>query len=360
MIFCWLGFGLVLLFSASLPQGLESFQDPFYFLTRQVTWGVVGLMLFWAVTKIPLAHWWRWSPFLFFTVFVAVIATQWLGATINGAERWLVLGPVRFQPSEFAKPLLILQAVWVLDRWPRLSPIKRLFWCGALVGLIAAIFAQPSLSMALLLALVLWLLAFAGGFPLRILILSPLVLGVGLAIKVSQTSYQFERLQTFLNPFADPQGSGYQVIQSLLAVSLGGNWGVGFGLSAQKVSYLPYAYSDFIFAVFAEEFGLVGVSAVLIFLTCFGLLGLRLSVRFSAPRPVRLLALGTTLVLVVQSFLHIGVVTGCLPPTGMPLPFVSSGGSGLCAALITAGLLIRAAREAGQMRLEVVPDPVVR
>jgi len=204
-------------------------------------------------------------------------------------------------------------------------------------------------------------MAFAGGLPLIWLVGSVAGAAGVVAYRISSTPYQLKRLLSFLDPFAQADGSGYQVVQSLLAIGSGEGWGVGFGLSAQKVKFLPYPYSDFIFAVFAEEFGLAGVIGFLIFLGIFAWTGLRLSTRFSAPRPVRLLAFGCTMLLVVQSLMHVGVVTGLLPPTGMPLPLVSYGGSAVWAALITCGLLVRAAREAGPVRLAVVPErPVQR
>ncbi|WP_287128443.1 FtsW/RodA/SpoVE family cell cycle protein [Candidatus Cyanaurora vandensis] len=357
MIYVWLVFGLVVLYSASLPQGLREFKDPTHFFMLQLLWVTLGVGVFETVIRTPLVYWWRGSPFLFGTVFLAVLATQWVGVELNGADRWLALGPVSLQPSEFAKPLLVLQTAWVIDRWSQLRPPAQFFWGLALVAMIGAVYTQPSLSMALLMAVVLWLMAFAGGFPLVYLVGSVGAAVAVIALKVSTTAYQMKRLTSYLDPFAPNQiqGAGYQVVQSLLAIGSGGWWGVGFGLSAQKVSFLPYPYSDFIFAVFAEEFGLVGVVGFLAFLTVFALVGLRLSTRFSAARPVRLLAFGCTMMLVVQSLMHIGVVTGLLPPTGMPLPLVSYGGSAIWAALITCGLLVRAAREAGMVRLDVAP-----
>jgi len=354
MIFCWLAFGLVVLYSASLPSGLHDFNDPLHFIKLQVFFAICGLIIFGLTLRTPLSHWWRWTPAYFGGILLALLATRLLGVNLNGAARWLPLGPFQVQPSEFAKPILILQTVWILDRWQSLKPAARILWGAAPLVMILAVLLQPSLSMALLMSILLGVMVFVGGIPRGWLGGISLLLGAGLAFKVSQTPYQIKRLISFSNPLALAQGSGYQVTQSFLAIASGGLFGVGYGMSALKYKFLPYPYSDFIFSVFAEEFGLVGVALFLVFLMIFALLGLRVSWRFSAPRPVRLLALGTTLLLVIQSLLHLAVITGCLPPTGMPLPLVSYGGSGICAALWTCGLLIRAAREAGQPQLSVV------
>jgi cell division protein FtsW len=339
-----------MVYSASLPEGLKKFDDPFHFVGLQLFWVGLGVVAFQWMIRTPLSFWWHKSPFLL--IFGAVLATYFVSKELNGAARWVSIGPFNLQPSELAKPLLILQAVWVIDHWRSLKPWVRYGWVITLLLLIFAVYKQPSLSMAILMAIVLWLVTFAGGGSLRWLVGVALLGGGGLVYRVMDTTYQVKRVNSFMDPFASAQDGGYQVVQSLLAIGSGGLWGVGYGLSAQKVDFLTYSYSDFIFAIFAEEFGFIGVIAFLVFLTLFALLGLRVSLRFSAPRGVRLLALGCTLMLTIQSLLHLAVVTGSLPPTGMPLPFVSYGGSGILGALFTAGLLVRAAREAGPMRLD--------
>ncbi len=354
LIYGWLIFGLVILYSASLPEGVKLYQQPLHFVGLQLVWVVIGLACFQIIIRLPLSFWWRWSPLFFIGVFVAVLLARFTGVSLNGAARWIALGPFNIQPSEFAKPMLVLQTTWVLNRWPRLPSWARTGWCLALLGLVGAVLAQPSLSMASLMLCVLGLMIFMSGFPLPWLGGLLLVGAPFLTLKVATTNYQTSRLTAFVDPFAHAQGSGFQVVQSILAIASGGLWGVGFGMSSQKVGTLPYPYSDFIFAVFAEEFGLVGVLAFLSFLVVFTWTGLQLSLRPSTPRPIGLLALGTTLMLVIQSLLHLAVVTSSVPPTGMPLPLVSYGGSGLVAALVTAGLLVRCARESGQARLEIL------
>jgi cell division protein FtsW len=345
LIYIWLAFGLVLLFTSSVPVATMAYGSPLYFVFRQALGILLGLGVFFFTCRVPLSFWFRWSPLFFFSVLALVTATHFIGTELNGASRWLILGPVSIQPSELAKPALVIHMALLLERWPKLDLANRALWTGSALALVGAVLVQPNLSMAVLLSAVLWLMAFIGGLPLSLL-LSGLGAGAALAVyKVSTTPYQLSRFLAFLDPFAQAQTGGYQVVQGLLAVGSGGWWGTGFGLSQQKANFLPYPYSDFIFAVFAEEFGLIGCLAFLCFLLLFLWSGLRFVLRLAAPKRVRLVAAGATLMMVIQSVIHIAVVTGAIPPTGMPLPLVSYGGSGLVASLLTAGLLVRAVRE---------------
>jgi cell division protein FtsW len=345
LVYIWLAFGLILLFTSSVPLGTMAYGNSLYFVFRQLLWGVLGLSVFFCTCRVPLSFWFRWSPLFFFSVLALVVATRFIGAELNGASRWLIFGPISIQPSEFAKPALVIHTALLLERWPKLDLSNRLVWTAITLAMIGAVLVQPNLSMAVLLSVVLWLMAFLGGLPLSLL-LTGLGAGAALAVyKVSTTTYQLSRFEAFSDPFAQAQTGGYQLVQSLLAVGSGGWWGTGFGLSQQKANFLPYPYSDFIFAVFAEEFGLIGCFVFLCFLLLFLWSGLRFVLHLAAPKRVRLVAAGATLMMVVQSVIHIAVVAGAIPPTGMPLPLVSYGGSGLVASLLTAGLLVRAVRE---------------
>jgi cell division protein FtsW len=200
--------------------------------------------------------------------------------------------------------------------------------------------------------MMLWLIALAAGMPYSYLGGTALVGFLLAVISVSFRSYQRKRIMSFLNPWADPQGDGYQLIQSILAVGSGGFWGTGFGLSQQKLFYLPIQYTDFIFAVFAEEFGFVGCMLLLLMLAAFGTLAVRVAIK--AQNPVhRLIAVGVMVLIVGQSLLNIGVATGVLPTTGLPFPFLSYGGSSMISTLLSAGLLVRVARESSEA--EVLP-----
>jgi cell division protein FtsW len=215
---------------------------------------------------------------------------------------------------------------------------------------------QPNLSTTALCGMTLWLIALAAGMPFPYLggtALGGLMLAI---ISISIKDYQRRRVISFLNPWADPAQDGYQLIQSLLAVGSGGIWGTGFGLSQQKLFYLPIQFTDFIFAVFAEEFGLVGSLLLLSILVIYATLGVLVAIK--ARKIVhQLVAIGAVVLMVGQSLLNIGVATGVLPTTGLPFPLFSYGGSSMIASLLTAGLLIRVARESSEAEVLTLPDP---
>jgi cell division protein FtsW len=226
----------------------------------------------------------------------------------------------------------------------------RLCWLGIFAITLAAILLQPNLSTTALCGTSLWLIALAANLPLHYLG------GVALAgiltayASVSIHEYQMLRITSFLDPWADPKGSGYQLIQSLLAIGSGGKWGSGFGFSQQKLFYLPIQYTDFIFAVFAEEFGFVGSVALLVMITTYATLALMIAFKCSDPIK-RLIAIGVMVILVGQSLINIGVATGSLPTTGLPFPFFSYGGSSVMGSIMLAGLLIRVARESSEAKV---------
>ncbi|AGY58259.1 FtsW/RodA/SpoVE family cell cycle protein [Gloeobacter kilaueensis] len=343
---CWLGFGLLVLFSASLPVGVLQYGDGLRFLIRQALAAAVGLGLLAWLCRTRLDRLFS----LALPVFVVLAAMVWLvkvpgiGVELNGARRWIDLGPLSLQPSELIKPFLLLLAAPIIASWRQLPNPRRLMALAGAALAVGGVLMQPDLGTAALMGLVLWLMAFIGGIPLGGL-LAVLVGGGAVAVwKVSNTAYQMGRVTAFLDPWQVARAEGYQLVQSLIAVGSGGIQGTGYGLSAQKASFLPYPYSDFIFSVFCEEFGLIGSVAFVLFLLLFLVVGLRVAVRCAEPSR-RLLAAGSTLILVGQAFLHIAVVIGAVPPKGIPLPLVSYGGSGLIASLLCCGLLIRTARE---------------
>ena len=342
----WLCVGLIILFSASYPVADARYGDGLYYFKRQLLWVVVGLVGFNLVVHSPLRYVLaiaNWCVILLLgLIFITLIPG--LGTTTNGATRWLSLGGVPIQASELIKPFLVLQSARIFSQWRWLSRRVRLIWLGIFALVLLGILAQPNLSTTALCGITLWLVALGAGLPYAQLggtAIGGLLLAT---LSISFRAYQRRRVLSFLDPWADPMQDGYQLIQSLLAVGSGGTWGAGFGLSQQKLFYLPIQYTDFIFAVFAEEFGFTG--SLLLLLLLFTYATLALIVAMKTQNTVhRLVAVGAMVLMVGQSFLNIGVATGVLPTTGLPLPLVSYGGNSMIASLLAAGLLIRVARE---------------
>lgn len=345
----WLAVGLVVLYSASHPIGDADYGDGLYYFKRQIFWVVIGLIGFSLIVHSPLRYILGMADWFLLLLLGLIMATYipGAGATINGATRWLNLGPIPIQPSELIKPFLVLQSARIFGQWNRLRWSVRLLWLGTFAILLGSILLQPNLSTTALCGMTIWLIALAAGLSSFHLGMTALIGLLMATLSISFRSYQRRRILSFINPWADPTQDGYQLIQSLLAVGSGGTWGSGYGFSQQKLSFLPIADTDFIFAVFAEEFGFIGSVLLLLLLLVYATLGLFVAIK--ARRSIhRLVAIGTVILLVGQAFLNIGVAIGVLPTTGLPFPMFSYGGSSMIASLLCAGLLIRVARESNE------------
>lgn len=353
LFFAWMAIGVVVLFSASYAESLDNSGTGLGIVLKQIAYLWVGLNIFNFLVRLPLQACLKVVPWFLFVVLAMIFLTKTgLGVEVNGARRWIGLGPILIQPSEFMKPCLVLQAANLFGNWHRLPWRTRLIWLGIFTLTLGGILIQPNLSTTALCGMALWLIALASGLPWGYLISSSL-LGITTAVtSISIKEYQRVRVTSFMDPFADPRGDGYQLVQSLYAIASGGVFGQGFGMSQQKLFYLPIQTTDFIFAVFAEEFGLVGCIVFLLFLGLFATMGMRVAMR-CRHRVKRLIGLGVVIFLVGQSLLNIGVASGALPTTGLPLPFFSYGGSSCLSSLVLAGLLVRVARESNEA--EVVP-----
>lgn len=349
LTFLWLFVGLVVLFSASYPIANVEYGDGLYYFKRQLIWGLAGLVGFNILVSSPLRYILGVAQSVVLVLLGLLFLTllPGLGTTINGATRWISVGAVPIQPSELIKPFLVVQSARFFSQWYWLNHKTRWTWLGIFAAVLLGILLQPNLSTTALCGMTLWLVALAAGLPFHLLGGTALG-GLGLAIlSVSIKEYQRRRIMSFLNPWADPMQDGYQLIQSLLAVGSGGTWGTGLGLSQQKLFYLPIQYSDFIFSVYAEEFGLVGGLLLLLLLAVYGTLALRVAMKAKKAEH-QLIAIGVMVMMVGQSLLNIGVATGVLPTTGLPLPLFSYGGSSMIASLLLAALLIRVARESSE------------
>ena len=344
LIAIWSLVGLLVLTSASWWVAEREMGDAAYYLKRQALWLVASWGLLWLALNTSVRSWLRLAPSGLIIGTLLIGLTLVAGSTVNGASRWLVLGPVQIQPSELVKPFVVLQGASLFAQWPRMGRDQRVLWLVIFLALIALILKQPNLSTAALTGLLLWLMALAANVPALVL-LGTAALGsmVGL-LSISLNTYQRLRVVSFLDPWADAQGNGYQLVQSLLAIGSGGVLGEGFGLSTQKLQYLPIQTTDFIYAVFAEEFGFVGGVVVILFLITFAFIGLRIAIHCRTNQN-RLVAIGCTTLLIGQSILNIAVASGAMPTTGLPLPMVSYGGNSLLASLLCAGLILRCSLE---------------
>lgn len=340
--------GLVMVLSASSVSAFERYGSSFLFFKRQAAYLAVGAGALWLTTRMRYEAWQRLClPLLVTTVGLLVLVLHpAFGTVAGGSARWIEVGPVTVQPSEPAKLAMIAFAAAVLARrWRRLSDLRQL--AVPLVPLTALvcglILLQPDMGTAMIIVASVGLLAFAAGARLKHValgLLSIATLGFGL---MYVEGYRWARFTSFIDPWADPQGNGYQTIQSLIALTTGGPFGVGLGAGRQKWSTLPNAHTDFIFAILGEELGLVGALVVLVLFGIIVYAGIRIAVR--APDAFgRLLAAGITGWLGIQALVNLGAVTGLLPITGVPLPFVSFGGSSLVVSLAAVGILVAIAR----------------
>lgn len=342
----WLLIGLLTLVSASYPEGIADYNDGLYILKRQLIGVVVGIVGFNFVAREPLTKILKFAPLMVLLLLVLILATliPGLGKTTMGASRWIAIGPFSVQPSELIKPFLVLQAAYLFANWEKLKDKVRWVWLIIFILILAGILKQPNLSTTALCGMSLWLIAVAAELPWSQL-LTAVIGGLTLAGgSIAINDYQRDRIVFFLNPWQDYHNKGYQLIQSLLAIASGSLNGAGFGLSQQKLSYLPIRSTDFIFSVYAEEFGFIGCVLLLLLIIGYGTLALRVALK-SRYRIQRLIAVGVMVFIVGQSLINIAVATGSLPTTGLPLPFFSYGINSIIASLLLSGLLVGVARE---------------
>lgn len=352
-------FGVVQLYSASAFMAQSENLPGHFYAVRQLLGGAVGAVLVLLVSRLDYRRWeqYAWPLLVFITLCLIVVimpGTEAISPRINGARRWLQLGPgVSFQPSEFAKLALIFwTAALAVKKQDRLHSMRKGLLPFLLVWgvVILLVFVQPNLSAALLLALLSALVLFAGGARIGHFIVLGIAAVPVLWHQIQGASYRLKRIVAFLDPGADPAGVSYQIHQSLIAVGSGGITGVGFGGSQQKFGFLPEPHNDFLFAMVGEEWGLIGVLFVVSLYACFAVVGYRIAVR--APDLFgRLVAIGMTNLIVVSAFLHMGVALALLPTTGVILPFMSFGRSGLLVCFIAVGVLFSIDRSS---RMEVV------
>jgi cell division protein FtsW len=338
-------FGIAMLASASWPLGFDKFHDGYYFLKHQVIFGLVpGLIGAFIVYKIPYESYRTYAQYMLVVsvVLLILVFIPGIGSEFGTSKSWITIGGFSLQPSELVKlTFLIYLSAWMEKRSGKdlrdistgLIPFVTVL--GVIMGLLIL---QPDTgSMAIIVAMSV-AVYFVAGAPLRYFFVFG-GLGAALFTLLLRSKYRADRILTFLHPEQDPQGVGYHINQALLAVGSGGFWGRGYGHSLQKFQYLPEVAGDSIFAVLAEEFGFVLTLGFLAFYVAFLLRGLK--VAEEAPDPfAKYLATGIVTWFGIQAFVNIGAMVGILPITGVPLPFVSYGGTSLAVCLIAAGVLL--------------------
>ncbi len=335
--------GLVMIYSASSISAYVRENSASYFLTRQLIFVVIGGLAAYALARFDYRRFQGTLGTQAWVVAVCLlVVTYGLGVVRGGARRWIPLGFFNLQPSELAKIACVLVAAALAVEWQRgrMSDTDYMKRLGLFVGVPAVLIVfQPDLGTAILMALGVAIVLFLGGIELRWVGLAAVVVGVFGALAIAIEPYRLGRVTTAFNPWADPQGKGYQAIQALLAFGTGGWQGVGLGLSRQKFFYLPEAHNDFIFAIIGEEAGLLGTLSVVL---AFGILlyaGIRIAVGARDPFG-KLVAGALTGMLGFQAALNMAAVTGVFPVTGKPLPFVSYGGSSMLVTMLSVGLIL--------------------
>ncbi|PYN76440.1 MAG: rod shape-determining protein RodA [Candidatus Rokuibacteriota bacterium] len=337
-----IAFGLVVMSTVTLTS-LHVGRAGGSVVVRQILWFVVGLVALVLLASLDYRRLVRVAPGLYLLGLAGLAAVFVLGRTVSGARRWVVLGPLSIQPSELFKICFVLMMVWAItSRWAQPVGKLTLVLTLPIVAVpVVLIIKQPDLGTALLLVPVLGILLVGAGMRLKLL--GGLVLAAVAAAPLAWLAlkeYQRERILVFLDPFRDPLGSAYNVIQAKIAIGSGQLLGKGVaGATQSRLAFLPERHTDFIFAVFAEMWGFVGC---LILLLCYVLLLLRgFDIAASAREPVgRLVALGATSLIAAQVLINVGMVTGLLPVVGIPLPLMSYGGSSMVASFMTLGLLL--------------------
>jgi cell division protein FtsW len=341
--------GLVMVFSASAVMAKERYGSGYFFLLRQLGWATAGILAMVLAMKTDYRRYKH--PAVVFSllgVTTLLLISVFFLDRAHHTHRWFHLGPLSFQPSEMAKPALILFLAFFLEsRTKSMQDWRNTVLPAAVPTLIfvALIVFQPDLGTAIACAAITGCVLFVAGLDLRYLGYAFLASLAPLYFLIFHVAYRRDRILAFLNPYSDPQGRGFHIIQSLIAVSTGGITGVGLMEGKQKLFYLPEPHTDFIFAVTAEELGLVGALVVVLLFAIFLWRGVRTALR-TQDMFGRFLAVGITSMIVVQAFINISVVLGLMPTKGIPLPLVSYGGSSLLVTLACIGVLLNISKQA--------------
>ncbi len=358
-VLCLLAAGCVMVYSASSSRILlEGEGNGSTFLVKYVAYGAIGLVVMQVLARHGIGLVLRFTNALLAGAFLLLVLVKTpLGVEINGAQRWLGFGPLQFQPSEIMKLALVLYAVKLLATKPKMVLVPKLMAPLLLVVGAAAILiaSQPDLGTALVIGFTLVALLVVAGIPMRLLALGGGVMALVVLVFALIEPYRRARLTSFLNPWADAAGDGFQSVQGQIALGSGGLFGRGLGASVQKASFLPEAHTDFILAIIGEEVGVVGIAGLLFLYGLIAYAGLRIA-KAAGSSYAKLLAAGLTAMVLCQACLNVFTVLGLAPLTGVPLPFISYGSTNLVVLLAAMGLLMNVA-QGGAATLRLVATP---
>ena len=340
-------FGIIMIYSASSVWALYKFNDAFHFAKYQLIFFLVSLLLMFFVSKIDYKKYKKYANIILLISVILLVLVLLVGSEINGSRSWFKIGPFGFQPSEIAKLALIIFTSKYLEKNNSLvTDIKKGIFPILLIIFLffALIMLEPDFGTGMVIVLSLMMLIFVSGVKLKFFgVLGALGL-LGISGLIVIAPYRLKRIISFLNPWSDPLGSGYQIIQSLYAIGPSGLLGLGFGNSIQKQFYLPEPQTDFIFAIIAEEFGIVGVTVIIVLFAllfyCIVKISLKQNNLFA-----KYLVFGLGVQIILQALLNLCVVTGLIPVTGVTLPFFSYGGSSLLVSMISIGIILNISKK---------------
>lgn len=337
-------FGLVMVFSATSASAALGAGDPMTFLVKQGAYALAGLLLLAVASRFDYHRLRALAPILLVGALVLCLAVLVVGPPINGARRWFLLGPISVQPSEIAKIAICIWTCALLARRPTPRTMGELMKpLGLVVSLFSVlILLEPDLGTTITLGIMVAGILLVSEVPLRLLALAGSIALVLCAAAIYMEPYRRARFLTFIDPWQDPQGAGFQTVQAIIGMGSGGITGEGLGQGISKIFYLPEAHTDMIFAIVGEELGLIGSTAVIVAFGVFAWAGFRIALRCRDPFGKRLAA-GLTTLVCGQAAINLFAVLGIAPLTGIPLPFVSYGGSSLIVLLTAVGVLLNIA-----------------
>lgn len=337
-------FGLLMIYSSSNIWAEYKYNDPYKYLKSQAIFLIIGYILMIIISKFPYQNYKKLANIIFLTctIMLILVLIPGIGTVRNGSRSWFGIGSLGLQPSEFAKlGLIIFTSKYLTNNTKELKNIKKgvLPILGVLLLIFGLIMLEPDFGTGVVIIMTIIVLLFISGVKMNFFIKIGILGLIGIIVLILIAPYRLERIISFINPWTDPLGSGFQIIQSLYAIGPGGLLGLGFGNSIQKHFYLPEPQTDFIFAIISEEFGFLGVLIISTLFITIIYSGLKISMRCQ-DNFGKFLAFGITFGLAFQTILNLMVVVGLLPVTGVTLPFLSYGGSSLLISLINIGILL--------------------